>query len=58
VSNEDVQGKGNGATSQRLKAQEVTVEEYKDLSRRVESMESSVELVVKKVKQKKFLFVY
>jgi len=45
----DEECEGNGAISQRLEAQEVSVEEYKDLTKRVDSIESSVEFVLTKV---------
>jgi len=45
----DGECEGHGATSQRLEAQEVSVEEYKDLTKRVDSIESSVEFVLTKV---------
>ena len=42
---------GNGATSQHLEAQEVSVEEYKNLAKRIDTMEASVGFVLTKVER-------
>jgi len=39
----------NSAMSQRLEVQEVSVEQFNDLTKRLDSMESSVGLVLSKV---------
>jgi hypothetical protein len=41
----------NGVTAQDLEAKEVNIAEYKDLARRVDSMESSVGFVLTKVEK-------
>jgi hypothetical protein len=45
----------NGVAAQSLEGKNVSVTEYKDLARRVESMESSVGLVVTKVEKEYYV---
>ena len=52
---EDDENKDNGASSQHVEVQNVSIEEYNGLTKRLDSMETSVGVVLKKVyKVKKF----
>jgi hypothetical protein len=54
---EDGDGRQGSGASQRLQAHEVSIEEYNDLAKRLDTMEASVGFVLNKVKTlKKILF--
>jgi hypothetical protein len=49
----DDERQGSGTSSKRLQPHEVSVEEYNDLAKRLDTMEASVGFVLNKVRRKK-----
>jgi len=48
---------GSGTSSKRLQAHEVSVEEYNELAKRLDTMEASVGFVLNKVRREDFVFL-